>query len=606
MAISAAALCPFGSDAAEMEFTYNVNDDVPMVYGFKKKETYDVAIRIADPTLVGTRVTSMKVDFPVKDGAFENVTAWLSKELKLENKKNVPDICSVEATVSDEWLEVSFPEPYTITEEGVYVGYSFSITDLDEALYHWPTNPIAVVEGDAADGLYVHSSRTQLKWASIVSKLGAVSSMVVMLDTDYGENGAAASLPESCYVAVGYQYPVSLRVINHGTNPLTTFTYSYAAGSYTGSGTVNLDDPVEGIGEFADVQVMLDAIPEIGTYPFEFTVDTVNGVENTDISATATSSLVVMPFVPVNRPLVEEFTGLGCGYCPRGYIAMEEMPNLFGDRFVGMAYHSQSYESGCMVTLSNDEFPFSVGGFPSGTINRTSEMDPSLFPSVWASYAQGMPVADVDVALEWADEEMTRLTAHASARFVQDIKDAGYKLSIALVADGLKNEAWGQSNYYRGKDPDGVESPLWDLFINGQSKVYGLTFNDVVAYYKDVHGIEGSLPAEITAGDTYTFDYSIETADVVNLKGEQFINPEATVKAVAVVLDASGRPVNCNKSNSVAWDPSGVDTIISGANVVSTSYYDLQGRKVANPDKGIFVKVVKLDNGETIRTRVAR
>lgn len=106
MAISAAALCPFGSDAAEMEFTYNVNDDVPMVYGFKKKETYDVAIRIADPTLVGTRVTSMKVDFPVKDGAFENVTAWLSKELKLENKKNVPDICSVEATVSDEWLEV--------------------------------------------------------------------------------------------------------------------------------------------------------------------------------------------------------------------------------------------------------------------------------------------------------------------------------------------------------------------------------------------------------------------------------------------------------------------------------------------------------------------
>lgn len=606
MAISAAALCPFGSDAAEMEFTYNVNDDVPMVYGFKKKETYDVAIRIADPTLVGTRVTSMKVDFPVKDGAFENVTAWLSKELKLENKKNVPDICSVEATVSDEWLEVSFPEPYTITEEGVYVGYSFSITDLDEALYHWPTNPIAVVEGDAVDGLYVHSSRTQLKWASIVSKLGAVSSMVVMLDTDYGENGAAASLPESCYVAVGEQYPVGLRVINHGTNPLTTFTYSYAAGSYTGSGTVNLDEPVEGIGEFADVQVMLDAIPVIGTYPFEFTVDTVNGVENTDISSTATSSLVVMPFVPVNRPLVEEFTGLGCGYCPRGYIAMEEMPNLFGDRFVGMAYHSRNYETGCMVTLTDDEFPFSVGGFPSGTINRISEMDPSLFPSVWASYAQGMPVADVDVALEWADEEMTRLTAHASARFVRDIKDAGYKLSIALVADGLKNEAWGQSNYYRGKDPDGVESPLWDLFINGQSKVYDLTFNDVVAYYKDVHGIEGSLPAEIVAGDTYTFDYSIETADVVNLKGEQFINPEATVKAVVVVLDANGRPVNCNKSNSVAWDPSGVDTIISGANVVATTYYDIQGRKVADPDKGIFVKVVKLDNGDTIRTRVAR
>ncbi len=437
MAISAAALCPFGSDAAEMEFTYNVNDDVPMVYGFKKKETYDVAIRIADPTLVGTRVTSMKVDCPVKDGAFENVTAWLSRELKLENKKNVPDICSVEATVSDEWLEV----------------------------YH-------------------HRGGCNLQLCGRII---------------YGQRHC-----QSRRACRGYR-----RVCR-------------------------------------------------------------------------------------------------CAGDARCHSRDWHISNLFGDRFVSMAYHSQSYESGCMVTLSNDEFPFSVGGFPSGTINRISEMDPCLFPSVWASYAQGMPAADVDAALEWADEKMTRLTAHASARFVRDIKDAGYKLSIALVADGLKNEAWGQSNYYRGKDPDGVESPLWDLFINGQSKVYGLTFNDVVAYYKDVDGIEGSLPAEIVAGDTYTYDYSINVADVVNLKGEQFINPEATVKAVAVIIDANGRPVNCNKPNGIAWDPSGVDTIASGANAVATGYYDLQGRRVANPDKGIFIKVVKLDNGETVRTRVAR
>lgn len=127
-----------------------------------------------------------------------------------------------------------------------------------------------------------------------------------------------------------------------------------------------------------------------------------------------------------------------------------------------------------------------------------------------------------------------------------------------------------------------------------------------MAYYKDVDGIEGSLPAEIVAGDTYTYDYSINVADVVNLKGEQFINPEATVKAVAVIIDANGRPVNCNKPNGIAWDPSGVDTIASGANAVATGYYDLQGRRVANPDKGLFIKVVKLDNGETVRTRVAR
>ena len=30
--------------AVEMEYTYNVNNDDPMVYGFNKKETYLLAI----------------------------------------------------------------------------------------------------------------------------------------------------------------------------------------------------------------------------------------------------------------------------------------------------------------------------------------------------------------------------------------------------------------------------------------------------------------------------------------------------------------------------------------------------------------------------------
>lgn len=95
------------------------------------------------------------------------------------------------------------------------------------------------------------------------------------------------------------------------------------------------------------------------------------------------------------------------------------------------------------------------------------------------------------------------------------------------MADNLFNDSWKQSNYFAGKEPEGIESELWDLFINGYSKVEGLTFNDVVVYYKDVKGIEGALPESIAVGETISYNYSVKMEDVVNLGGKQFMNPEA-------------------------------------------------------------------------------
>ena len=141
--------------AVEMEYTYNVNNDDPMVYGFNKKETYDVAVLLNDPTLIGAKVSGMKVFLPVDESSLANLSAWMTSELKLDEKVNSPDICSVEASYSDYYLSATFPEPYTVTADGVYVGYSFDITDLT-VKEDYPGKPIAVVKGDMDGGLYVH------------------------------------------------------------------------------------------------------------------------------------------------------------------------------------------------------------------------------------------------------------------------------------------------------------------------------------------------------------------------------------------------------------------------------------------------------------------
>lgn len=597
-----AALCAamtLPAFAVEMEYTYNVNNDDPKVYGFNKKETYDVAILLNDPSLVGAKITGMKVLLPVDLSSIEGLSAWMTHELTVENKKNVPDICSVGAEYSEYYLTATFAEPYTITSDGVYVGYSFTITDLTDK-EDYPGTPVAVVENGKPGGLFMHTSRTRLKWQDINAESGFVSAMVVYLDADYGDSDAAVTLPENSYIAYGEEYPVPMTIVNHGQSPINEISYSYTIGEFAGNGTLKLDTPIESIGDNAIVKVPVSTEAEVGTYPFTFTLETVNGESNTDMNRVATGELTVMPFVPVNRPLVEEYTGLNCGYCPRGYVAMEEMNRIYGDSFIGMAYHSSEYESTNAMVVMN-EFPYEVAGYPDGTINRMEEMDPSYFPFVWENFRNDMPVADLDVKAEWADEERTELVATTNVRFVKDFANHNYRLAIALVADNLFNESWRQSNYFAGRKPEGIESELWDLFINGGSKVSGLIFNDVVVYYKDIKGIEGSLPETITVGEDITYTYSVKMEDVVNLKGNQFMNPEAKLHFVAIVLDGeTGYSINCNKSDDVFYTTVGVDAVETGVDVVNTVWHDLQGSEVSNPSGGIFVKCETLTDG-TVR-----
>lgn len=117
--------------ADEIEFTYNTDRQAATVYGYNFKERYDVAIRIADPQYAGSRVTGFKVDLPVKEDAVDNVTGWLSTELKVTDGVNAPDITTVPGEIDGQLvLNVTFPTPYTITD----AGYGWDIRSISRRL----------------------------------------------------------------------------------------------------------------------------------------------------------------------------------------------------------------------------------------------------------------------------------------------------------------------------------------------------------------------------------------------------------------------------------------------------------------------------------------
>ena len=195
--------------------------------GSGKKETYDVAIHINQPALTGTTIKGVIISIP-HTTAVSNLKVWLSKKLTLQSidgkKQNVPDICTQPADTALAFSSTYIPldQPYTITEGGVYVGYTFTInavgTDQNAA------NPLIVCESQNEGGFMIHSTKKYLKWVdqSDVANLA----MKVRID-GVAANSASVSLPATIYTITGQTATTNVTVANYGANGVQSFDIDY-------------------------------------------------------------------------------------------------------------------------------------------------------------------------------------------------------------------------------------------------------------------------------------------------------------------------------------------------------------------------------------------
>lgn len=591
------AIMSLAASASTLDFTYNFEGAKNSDYGFNKAETYDVAIRIDNPSFVGAKVTGIRVAVPKKH--IGNVSAWMTSGLKLKevDGKNVndPDITSIAGEVVDGMLNVTFDTPYTIPAGGVYVGYSFDVTRLASKTLR----PVSVVGGTEPDGLYIHSSSTKANWDSMVEEAGGrVSSMVVTLEGTFPERSAAFSFGEIIGSTTD-PTKATMKIVNCGTTEITSIDYTGSVAGQTFSGSTTTA-PIPGfIGASSVCKIEIPVVSDAGRHTLALKVTKINGF---DVDAPEIKGMLkIYPFMPVNRPLVEEYTGLWCGWCPRGYVALETMKETIGDLFIAVAYHNGDP----MAVIRN--YPNSVPGFPYAFINRSAGVDPGEIYDGWYDYRDWVPAGDLDVTVEWTDESHTAIKATATARFPEDHTGADYRLSYILVADGLTNARWQQANYYSGHPSYKSQMPgeLGDLFINGEDPVKGLTFNDVAVAVTDYKGEAGSIPAEITAGQEYSHSHEFSLAAVnLAVKGV----PEK-MRVVAVLTEgATGKYVNCNSSAWMNGEPfapvSGVENVITDADAFEVARYTLDGRCISAPVPG--VNIVRYSDGTVRKVMVAR
>lgn len=605
---------------AEDELLYSYSSETNMkAFGSAKAETYDVAIHLPEKALVGKTVTGVRIPFTTLQD-ISDLKIWMTKELKLEGMKtNLPDICSQSAELTQgQYIEVMFENPYTITDDGVYVGYSFTVDKIGNEnmtpLWCTTLNPR---EG----GFYLHSSYSYRKWASQTKTTGMNLGMqVIIKGIDPYSVGAVSFVQDKSQI--NKEISGLLKISNQGTKGVSEIEYEYTLGDNNGSGKLTIptvEDFAKGgryNASYVD-RITLPAVSESGSYPFNIKIVKVNRQPNANTSSELDSEILVSQRLAKKRPVYEEFTGTWCQNCVRGIASLNYMSENFED-FIGIAYHNND----AMEVFSQSEFPVFTSGYPYGLFDRELEADAYYglrsdkkygLDEAWYKQEAIEAPADIDVEAEWTDEDKTQIKVKSRVSFLNDEENTMYRLAYVLLHDEMKGTGsrWTQKNAYLGRT-EYLDDPWMKPWVEGKAESI---FNEVMvaASAKNGSGISGSIPQNVKADEPVLHEYIFDLKDVKNRSGQSLIQDKTKLRVVVMLQDLKKKILNANKAfvpgyegellevkgNAAVRNPStvGIDTINPEKNesAYEVAYYNLSGQRISEPTTGIYI--VRMSDG---------
>lgn len=160
---------------------------------------------------------------------------------------------------------------------------------------------------------------------------------------------------------------------------------------------------------------------------------------------------------PENRTaLLEDFTGIHCGYCPEGHVIMADLAAVHGDQLVNVGIHAGGYAvpSGSEPDFRTpdgdalDTF-FPITGYPNGVINRRNYNNLlAMGRGAWegaVNAALALP-SPVNVGVE-SSFDGTELTVHVVAYYTANSPGGNDYFSVFVKEDHLDGP---QTDYANG------------------------------------------------------------------------------------------------------------------------------------------------------------
>ncbi|MDE5567703.1 MAG: hypothetical protein K2K00_05015 [Muribaculaceae bacterium] len=611
-------------------FTYDYEGARHELFGIQRNVQIDAAMLLKNPSLTGFEILGVSVDIPTKNGCecAPVASAWLTKELRVDGESNLPDLMEAKGEIRNYGtdsepelrLDITFSEPYTLTDDGVYIGYSLSVISCNVPGSGWTAKyPIVTVcDIDKPECFMIHCTKGSStlpqkypEWVDLGKDLHQALAMRVIMRGKYQDNAASLEPLQTLYAEPATTGHVFTNLNNHGTTEINSIDYSYTIESegetrQTFSQKLELDTPVHGqLGAYVTLDIPFKVPDVTGEYSVALRVDKVNGQPNV-YEGSSVLDMVVVPFLPKHRPIVEDYTALWCRYCPAVYVAVKQMHDKYGEEFLSLALHSDDE----LQSVKAENMPSPSYGTPMAFMEDRGEcIDYSNLEYLWVRQRRKLAPADINVNIYWMDAAHTALRAESTVKFVYDNPEANYMLAYALVEDGMSDKAWSQTNDYSDCD---FEGPYWDLFCGKGFIVKGLIYDDIVVSFPSNKGIDASLPSSITGSTEYSHSSVLSLDEAVcqhgtNIKyGKNIIKNPDSLRVVALLIDGNTGNV-CNAASSGyskdadVYAQSGIGSTeygISDIDVKYTEYFTIDGVKHDHmPERGVIIIVKHLGDG---------
>jgi hypothetical protein len=600
----AVTMLSYGQTGNQLWWGYVNGSEKTSGLGVQQADVYHCAIFIPGNHGIAGGKTIRSVRFGLTAPNATNCKVWLASSLPATVDKNstlqMADVAATE--LGKQQIEVALPTAYAIPAEGVYVGYSFTVSDV---VYQADAYPILIAGTDQPNSLLIKTDNLVPEWSDMYGSGYGALYMQVLLEGEFADNTATPSITGEYYAQLGGSTQVDVSLLNNGASPLTSIDYTITTDGVAGAEQhLELESPIafNNSGR-ATIEVAADA--EAGSKTKTLTVTKVNGQANNAPVTTSDFTLITLEKLIARNVAVEQFTGTGCGWCPRGHVGMAKMREAFGDRFIGIAIHQYSNQSSDAMYLAPSKYAnHGLNGAPSCRLNRGESMDPYYGSGEDVLYdmqqALAVPaLAEVSVS-GVMDTNKTKIDAKAT---LTPLIAGNYTLEFVAVADGLTGTGtgWQQTNYYSsqyasqtGITKSSLPEDLQYLFdLRG---TFTGTFNDVAIASSYVSSKNQVEKLTLTANEEQEVSYTITMPTYTKLKNAL---KDDQIYVVALLVDAQGKIVQAAKQQVSIADPTGIEDVKSMADAQPTDVYTLDGRKSSNAQRGL--QIVRLSDGRTVK-----
>ena len=372
---------------AENSMEYGYCGEFTLSLGFGMKGTMRAVMEVpaADAAkYAGVQITTVKVGL----GTFASTPN--AQLLILPDLDGSEPIYSQSFTpVSNKWNEVVLETPYTIGQDGFFVGYQIDCTannypfGIDEET----ANPLGDYVGyyDAEEGAFMYLHLGSEGFGNNSIKLVLTGDNLPQYDL------VLEDVSVKQYVKTGDVFSLTGQVKNAATQTINTFDVTYQIGDAEAQ-----TQTITAYGGLANAQTYTFSIDNLvinedGTKNITVTISNPNGmVDESEADNTVTKAVTALSTMVPRKVLLENFSTAQCGNCPRVHELIKDILSERND--VAYVVHHSGFGTDTYTIDESKEYLWFYGG---GTYTPAAMLDRRCLKELGAEGAQGVVTAPV-------------------------------------------------------------------------------------------------------------------------------------------------------------------------------------------------------------------